>query len=404
MSEHRFYVGVDLGNTHHAVCIVDGTRKVIKQKTVANDRSVIEFITEVCSATAPAEIAVALEDKNNVVTDALLALGFGVFTINPKQVDRFRDRHSVAGAKDDRRDALVLATSLVTDQMAFRGLPAPDDNAVVLGSKVHELDRLDEEHRRLSNQLRAALLRFFPALLALCEAADQPWFWALAQLLGDADNAARVKKTSIASLLKTHRKRVITLEQVVDVVTRQHLRPTPAVRRAGRESVGRIVQQLRLLEKLRTALKKGLNDLQESMKSPDPAAPSDVDILRSIPGVGPKTTAALLAHAGALLRAGELSTVRGMCGVAPVTRQSGKSHSVTMRYACNAALREAVFHAANAAARYDAYFKHLYASLAARGHHHARILRGLGDRMMHIVVAMFRSRTLYVPRTTPAAA
>ena len=35
--------------------------------------------------------------------------GFTVHSINPKQLDRFRDRISPAGAKDDRRDARVLA-------------------------------------------------------------------------------------------------------------------------------------------------------------------------------------------------------------------------------------------------------------------------------------------------------
>ena len=217
---HLFYIGIDLGNSHHAVCIVDAARKVIKQKQVSHDRTVIELITEVCSPTGPSQIAVALEDKNNVVVDALVALGFAVFTINPKQVDRFRDRHSVAGCKDDRRDALVLATSLVTDMAAFRALPAPSGDDVVLSGKVQELERLNDDHRRLSNQLRAAILRFFPALLSLCDAADEPWFWALVLLLGDAENAVRVEKSSIETLLKQHRKRAVTAEHVSDVIAR----------------------------------------------------------------------------------------------------------------------------------------------------------------------------------------
>jgi transposase len=48
--------------------------------------------------------------------EVLVERGFHVFAVNPKQLDRFRDRHMVAGAKDDRRDALVLADSLRTDQ------------------------------------------------------------------------------------------------------------------------------------------------------------------------------------------------------------------------------------------------------------------------------------------------
>ena len=43
------------------------------------------------------------------VVETLLERGCHVFALNPKQLDRFRDRHTVAGAKDDRRDAWVLA-------------------------------------------------------------------------------------------------------------------------------------------------------------------------------------------------------------------------------------------------------------------------------------------------------
>src|SRR5207244_3434339 len=71
----------------------------------------------------PARIAVAIEVPRGPVVETLLERGFHVFAINPKQLDRFRDRHSPAGAKDDRRDGFVLADSLRTDR------PAPTPGA-----------------------------------------------------------------------------------------------------------------------------------------------------------------------------------------------------------------------------------------------------------------------------------
>ena len=79
-----------------------------------------------------------------------------------------------------------------------------------------------------------------------------------------------------------------------------------------------------------------------------------------------------------------------------MTRRSGKLTVVGMRYACNQRLREALFHAAHSAARHDARFKARYAELAAKGHSRPRILRALGDRMLHVLVAMFRSRSIYM--------
>ncbi len=44
----------------------------------------------------------------------------------PEQLDRYRDRFSPAGAKDDRRDARVLADALRTDPQALRKVSLPD--------------------------------------------------------------------------------------------------------------------------------------------------------------------------------------------------------------------------------------------------------------------------------------
>ena len=83
-------------------------------------------MTEVCAwlaaktGAAPTSIAVAVEVPHGPVVEALLERGFQVYAVNPKQLDRFRDRFSLAGAKDDRRDALVLADTLRTDRQVLR--------------------------------------------------------------------------------------------------------------------------------------------------------------------------------------------------------------------------------------------------------------------------------------------
>jgi hypothetical protein len=46
----------------------------------------------------------AIEVPRGPLVEAFLERNFPVFSINPKQLDRFRDRYSSAGAKDDRRD------------------------------------------------------------------------------------------------------------------------------------------------------------------------------------------------------------------------------------------------------------------------------------------------------------
>jgi hypothetical protein len=49
------------------------------------------------------------------------------------QLDRFRDRFTVSGAKNDSRDAEVLANSLRTDTRAFRKLSIAEPQSSSLG-------------------------------------------------------------------------------------------------------------------------------------------------------------------------------------------------------------------------------------------------------------------------------
>jgi len=92
------------------------------------------------TACPPERVAVAIETSWGALVETLLDRGFTVFSADPKQVDRFRDRFAVAGAKDDPRDALVLASSLRTDPRSFR-LVESDSPEII---RLRELSRFDE--------------------------------------------------------------------------------------------------------------------------------------------------------------------------------------------------------------------------------------------------------------------
>src|SRR5207244_2361903 len=110
----------------------------------------------------PARIAGSIEVPRGPVVATLLERGFHVFAINPKQLDRFRDRHSPAGAKDDRRDGFVLADSLRTDRPAFRQVHVDDPLLIQLRELSRAEEELQTELRRLSNRLWEQLQRFHP--------------------------------------------------------------------------------------------------------------------------------------------------------------------------------------------------------------------------------------------------
>ena len=80
-----------------------------------------------------------------------------------------------------------------------------------------------------------------------------------------------------------------------------------------------------------------------------------------------------------------------------LTRQSGKRRQVVMRRACNRRLRHALYHMARVAMQCDAHFTDVYAALRAKGQRHGQALRNIADRLLRILMAMLRDRTLYDP-------
>jgi transposase len=120
-------------------------------------------------------------------------------------------------------------------------------------------------------------------------------------------------------------------------------------------------------------------------------------------------TAALVAEAMPLVARRDYATLRATTGVAPVRRQTGKNTrgTVAMRRACNARLREAVYHWAMTSTRTDAAARAYYAELRTRGHSHGRALRSVADRWLRILIAMLKTQTLYDPTcyaTAPSTA
>ena len=94
-------------NTHH-VCIVDGEGTILGERAFRHGGAGLAEMADWLVATANAEayaIGVAIEIPHGPVVETLMERGFAVHSLNPKQLDRFRDRFSPAGAKDDRRDA-----------------------------------------------------------------------------------------------------------------------------------------------------------------------------------------------------------------------------------------------------------------------------------------------------------
>lgn len=396
---YRLLVGVDWSTTAHQICVLDPEGTILRERVVAHRATdIAALVDELIAETGnhPDRIAVGIERPHGALVETFLERGLHVYALNPKQLDRFRDRHTMAGAKDDRLDAYVAGDALRTDRHRFRRVEL--DHPLVI--QIRELSRVHEDLRgemnRLTNRLRDQVHRCASHLLQLCSSADEPWFWDLVERVEGPKAWARLQRRAVQQLLKRHRIRRLDADEVLAVLREPRMSLAPGTTEAAHIHIGLLLPRLRVVhEQDKRCLKQLDALLDEFADGHDDEGPSDIDILRSAPGLGSLTIGVLLAEASTLIADRDGDTLRSYGGQAPITRRSGKSWSVQMRRGCNERLRNAFYHWARVSTTCDPHARAYYAELRARGHTHGRALRSVADRWIRILMAMLRDRTLY---------
>ena len=412
-----WYAAVDWASDKHDIAVTDQVGKLIGRLQVEHSGQGLARMVDwlvASTGSVPGDIHVAIEVPHGPIVDTLIEHGFNVYSINPKQVDRFRDRYTVAGAKDDSRDCDAMASALRTDRHCFRLLSLRNPMLI----ELQEWSRMYEEHgndlRRYVSRLREQLLRYFPAFLALDGELGADWKLELLECAPTPRSAATLSRLRVTKILQRNRTRGKDVGEILAVLQQQAVITSPGTTKAAAAHVAALLASIRLTKQLVKDAKVHIKSITDRLLDPDTdhgeAAPGtcvssteptsiarDAAILLSFPGIGRLTLATLLTEASDSLTARDYKALRCLGGVAPVTKQSGKSRYVVRRWACNKRLANALLLWARVAVRHDPASRDKYQALRARGKSWPRALRAVADRLLYLACAALKSDTLYNP-------
>ena len=108
---------------------------------------------------------VGIETERGPWVASLVAAGYTVYAINPRSAARYRERHTISGAKSDAADAHALVEIVRLDRAGRR--PVAGDSTLAEGIKLaaRAHQGLVWERTRHVLRLRSALREFYPAAL-----------------------------------------------------------------------------------------------------------------------------------------------------------------------------------------------------------------------------------------------
>ncbi|WP_018804005.1 IS110 family transposase [Salinispora arenicola] len=393
------FVGDDWAEDHHDVELQDETgRRLAKAKLpegiagVTRLHAIIgEHLSEDDDAT---QVVVGIETDRGPWVQALIAVGYQVYAINPLQVARYRERRSVSGGKSDTADAHTLADMVRADRHQLRPVAGDSDQseAVKVVTRAHKT--LIWEQTRHMLRLRSALREYFPAALAAFADLTAPEALELLAKAPEPASAARVPLTRILAAVKRARRHhaAVKAEAIRDALRADHLGQPPVVTTAYAAMVR---AQVAILTTLNTEIKA----LQEQVRTHFGRHP-DADIYVSQPGLSAVLGARVLAEFGDdKTRYASAKARKNYTGTSPITRQSGKRKVVLARHVHNNRLIDAVGLQALTAIRASPGARRYYDQLLARGVGHRAALRQLGNRLVGVLHGCLKNKTIYDEET-----
>jgi len=374
------FCGIDWSEQHHDVAVVDPAGRVLAQQRVNDDPAGFATLTTVLGrlASSRGQVGIALETDRGLFVHALRDAGYQVFAINPKAVDRYRDRYRVSRAKSDLVDAIVLANLLRTDADRHREIPANSEQASVVSVLARAQQDAVRERRRQTARLRSQLREFYPAALRAFPDLTTKTALTVLSAAPTPGQALNLTSDDLHSLARSCGRWGISLREVTrlhNVLHQPQLRQPPWVEQAMGMVVLQLVLGLRILSLTIGRLEA---DLAEQLDRH-----ADTAILRSLPGVGTVLAGRILSEFGDdAARFTDAASRRDYAGTAPITKASGKGRAVLMRRVRNTRLfdtcRDWSFSAVNASPGARALYQHR----RRLGDGHEKALRRVGNKLV----------------------
>lgn len=399
--QYAAWVGIDWADERHAVALRAAGSDVVERSPLAQTPEAIDgWAQRLRQRFGGRPVAVCLEQAKGALVYALMKYEHLVlFPLNPARLASYRKSFTSSGAKDDLTDAELLL-KYVQEHFDYLRPWLPDDETTRLLRLLVEQRRETIALRtRLTNQLTEQLKRTFPQALDLLAddltttlAADFLLRWpSLAALQRELPDALRQFYHEHRSYNETR------LQQRIDLATRARpLVTDPALLEAA---IFQITLLARLLRDLVEPLQQYDRRIAELMQGHP-----DAVLFESFPGAGAALAPRLLAAFGTQRdRLASPHDMQTFSGVAPVTKQSGKSRFVQRRLACPKFLLQTFHEYAAQSIRYSDWAAAYYRMLKQKGKRHHAAVRALAFKWVRVIFRCWKSRRPYDEATYLAA-
>ena len=384
-------VGIDVAKDKHDCFIQNSEGEVLAEVfTISNNLDGFHtLLEEIQSCTAPQDkIRVGLEATGHYsynLLGFLLDNGLATYVLNPLRTNLYRKSLSLRKTKTDRVDARTIAAMLLSDAGLEPYTDTAYHNEELKSLTRYRFDKVKERSKLKSSVSRLVCI-LFPELEKLVPTLHMASVYALLEEFPGAKQVAEAHLTSLKSLLEKASKGRYKRDMAL------------SIRDAARMSIGsrmpakslELQHTIRLIRELDAEIHEieaEIETMMDEMRSP----------IMTIPGIGYRMGAMILAEAGDLSRFDSPDKLLAYAGMSPSTYQSGQLNNCYphMEKRGSRYLRYALFNATKYVCLWDPTFAAYLAKKRAEGKHYNVAISHAAKKLVRLIFAMEKSRQPY---------
>ena len=388
-------VGIDVSKDKHDCFIQNSESEVLAEVfTIPNNmdgfRTLLENIRS-CTSSQD-EIKVGLEATGHYsynILGFLLDNGLATYVLNPLRTNLYRKSLSLRKTKTDRVDARTIAAMLLSDVDLKPYTDTAYHNEELKSLTRYRFDKV-KERAKLKTSVSRLVCILFPELEKLVPTLHTASVYAMLEEFSGAKQIAGAHLTRLKSLLENASKGRYKRDMAV------------SIRDAARNSIGskmpakslELQHTIRLIRELDaeiTEIEAEIEIIMNNIQSP----------ITTIPGIGYRMGAMILAEAGDLSRFNSPDKLLAYAGMSPSTYQSGqlKNCYPHMEKRGSRYLRYALFNATKYVCLWNSTFAAYLAKKRAEGKHYNVAISHAAKKLVRLIFAMEKSRQPYCAAT-----
>ncbi len=392
-NDYAAFIGLDWADRQHAFCLqVAGQEATEKGELEQTPEALGAWISQLQQRFGGRLVAIAVEQSRGGLIHALMHYDFLVlYPLHPTTVSSFRQAFRSSGAKNDPLDARDILEILTKHRQRLRPLNPDTEPTRLLRRLVEDRRKAVDCRTQHVQALQASIKEYFPQYLELVNGnLDSRLAGDFLQKWPTFEDFQQAKPSTIRRFYYGHNIRSPrVLQRALDLAqTGRALTTDSAIVESGRR-----LSQLHahLIQCLNQAIEDYEQRIQEVFKDY-----SEAYLFVHLPGAGSALAPRLAAFFGTdRSHYSRALNVQSFVGIAPITRQSGRSKLICARWACPQFDRQTFHEFARLSLAQCQWAKNYVAYYTQKGKGYHVILRALAFKWIRILFRCWQTRTPY---------